>query len=49
MATRKKLAKQVRLDERAAIIQRRAQVEARNRNIVIAVFAVLIIGGGGIL
>ena len=49
MATGKKLAKQVRLDERAAIIQRKAQIEARNRNIVIAVFAVLIIGGGGLL
>jgi hypothetical protein len=49
VATRKKLAKQVRLDERAQIIQRRAQVEARNRNIVIAVFVVLIIGGSGLL
>ena len=49
MATRKKLAKQVRLDERAQIIQRRAELEARNRNIVIIVFMVLIIGGAGIL
>ena len=49
MATRKKLAKQVRLDERAQIIQRRAQVEARNRNIVIAVFLVLVVGGSGTL
>jgi hypothetical protein len=49
VATRKKLAKQVRLDERAQIIQRRAELEARNRNIVIIVFAVLIIGGSGIL
>lgn len=49
MATGKKLAKQVRLDERAAIIRRKAEIEARNRNIVIAVFAVLIIGGSGLL
>lgn len=49
MATQKKLAKQTRLDERAAIIRRRAEIERRNRNIVIAVFAVLILGGGGIL
>ena len=49
MATRKKLAKQIRLDERAQIIQRRAQVEARNRNIVIAVFLVLVVGGSGLL
>ncbi|HXA42808.1 MAG TPA: DUF3105 domain-containing protein [Candidatus Solibacter sp.] len=49
MATGKKLAKQARLDERAAIIQRKAQIEARNRNIVIAVFVVLIVGGGGLL
>jgi hypothetical protein len=49
VATGKKLAKQARLDERAAIIQRKAQVEARNRNIVIAVFVVLIVGGGGLL
>jgi hypothetical protein len=49
VATGKKLAKQVRLDERAAIIRRKAEVEARNRNIVIAVFAVLIVGGGGLL
>ncbi len=49
MATGKKLAKQVRLDERAAILRRKAEVEARNRNIVIAIFAVLIIGGSGLL
>ena len=49
MATQKKLAKQVRLDERAAIIRQRAERERRNRNIVIAVFAALILGGGGIL
>jgi Protein of unknown function (DUF3105) len=49
VATQKKLAKQVRLDERAQIIQRRAQVEARNRNIVIAVFLVLVVGGSGLL
>jgi hypothetical protein len=49
VATGKKLAKQVRLDERAAILRRKAEIEARNRNIVIAVFAVLIIGGSGLL
>jgi hypothetical protein len=49
VATGKKLAKQVRLDERAAILRRKAEIEARNRKIVIAVFAVLIIGGGGLL
>jgi hypothetical protein len=49
VATSKKLAKQVRLDERAAIIRRKAEIETRNRNIVIAVFAVLIIGGSGLL
>jgi hypothetical protein len=49
VATQKKLAKQTRLDERAAIIRRRAEIERRNRNIVIAVFAALIVGGGGIL
>jgi hypothetical protein len=49
VATQKKLAKQTRLDERAAIIRRRAEIERRNRNIVIAVFAVLIVGGGGLL
>jgi len=49
VAAGKKLAKQVRLDERAAIIRRKAEIEARNRNIVIAVFAVLILGGGGLL
>lgn len=49
VATQKKLAKQTRLDERAAIIRRKAEIEQRNRNIVIAVFAVLIIGGGGLL
>jgi hypothetical protein len=47
VATGKKLAKQVRLDERAAIIRHKAEIERRNRNIVIAVFAVLIIGGSG--
>jgi Protein of unknown function (DUF3105) len=49
VATGKKLAKQVRLDERAAILRRKAEIESRNRNIVIAVFAVLIIGGSGLL
>jgi hypothetical protein len=49
VATGKKFAKQARLDERAAILRRKAEVESRNRNIVIAVFAVLIIGGGGLL
>lgn len=49
MATRKRLAQQSRLDERAEIIRRRAEIETRNRNIVIAVFVVLIVGGGGIL
>lgn len=49
MATRKKLAKQTRLDERAEIIRRKAELETRNRNIVIGVFLLLIFGGGGIL
>jgi hypothetical protein len=49
VATHRKLAKQTRLDERAAIIQRRAAIERRNRNVVIAVFATLILGGGGII
>jgi len=49
VASGKTLAKQVRLDERAAILRRKAEIEARNRNIVIVVFAVLIIGGGGLL
>ncbi|MFY9614183.1 MAG: DUF3105 domain-containing protein [Candidatus Dormiibacterota bacterium] len=49
MASRKNQAKQVRLDARAAQIKAQAQREARTRNIVIAVFVVLIVGGSGAL
>lgn len=49
MANRKNQAKQDRLDARAQQIRRQADLEARTRNIVIAVFAVLIIGGAGAL
>lgn len=47
MANRKKEAKQVRLDARAAQIRSQTEREARTRNIIIAVFAVLIMGGAG--
>jgi len=49
VAKRKRVQKQARLDERAAALRRQAEIDARNRNIVIAVFALLIIGGGGLL
>jgi hypothetical protein len=43
---RKKLAKQARLDERASILQAQIARERRTRNLIVAGFAVLIIGGG---
>jgi hypothetical protein len=43
---RKKLARQERLDERAAILRSQIDRERRTRNLIIAGFAVLIIGGG---
>jgi hypothetical protein len=49
VANRKNQAKQDRLDARAQQIRRQAELEARTRNIVIAIFAVLIIGGAGAL
>jgi hypothetical protein len=45
VANRKKEAKQARLDARAEQIRKQAEREARTRNIVIGVFALLIIGG----
>ena len=45
MSLRVKSAKQARLDARAEMIKQQAAVERRNRNIVIAVFAVVIVGG----
>ena len=45
MPNRKALAKQARLDERAAQIKLQQDRERRTRNIVIATFAALIIGG----
>lgn len=49
MANRKKEAKQARLDARAQQIRRQAERESRTRNIIIAAFAVLILGGAGTL
>jgi hypothetical protein len=49
VAGRKNQAKQARLDARAAQIKAQAQRETRTRNIVIAVFVVLIVGGTGAL
>jgi hypothetical protein len=49
VANRKRDQKQARLDERAQAIRRQAEREARNRNIIIAVFAALILGGSGTL
>jgi hypothetical protein len=49
VAKRKNSAKQARLDARAEQIKLQAAREARTRNIIIAVFAVLIIGGSGVL
>ena len=46
---RKNTAKQARLDERAAQIRKQLDAERRRTNIIIAVFAVLIIGGAGVL
>lgn len=46
---KKNQAKQTRLDERAARIKAQAAAEARTRNIIVAVFAVLILGGGGLI
>ncbi|MEA2645898.1 MAG: hypothetical protein QOE92_981 [Chloroflexota bacterium] len=49
MASPKKTAKQARLDARAQQIQRQQAREARNRNIVIGVFAfVIVLGAGGL-
>jgi hypothetical protein len=45
VANRKKEAKQARLDARAEQIRKKAEREARTRNIIIGVFAFLIIGG----
>ena len=45
----KNTAKQARLDARAAQIRSQLEAERRRTNIIIAVFAVLVIGGGGIL
>lgn len=49
MANRKREQKQARLDERAQAIRRQAEREARTRNLIIAVFAVLILAGSGTL
>lgn len=49
MAKRQKQARQARLDERAAQIRAQVAAERRRTNVVIAVFAVLIIGGFGVL
>ena len=49
MANRNRDAKQARLDARAQQIKLQAAREARTRNIVIIVFAVLIVGGSGAL
>ena len=46
---RKNTAKQARLDERAAQIRNQLEAERRRTNIIIAAFAVLIIGGAGVL
>ena len=48
MATRKKLVKQTRLDERAEQIRRQQERERRTRNLIIAVFSVLIVGGAAV-
>ena len=45
MSPRVKTAKQAPLDARAEMIKQHAAIERRNRNIVIAVFAVAIVGG----
>ncbi|HEV3231155.1 MAG TPA: DUF3105 domain-containing protein [Candidatus Dormibacteraeota bacterium] len=45
MAKGKRELKQARLDERAEAIRRQAAIEARNRNLIIAAFAALVIGG----
>jgi hypothetical protein len=49
VAKREKQARQVRLDERAAQIRAQVEAERRRTYLVIAVFAVLIIGGAGVL
>jgi len=46
---RKNTAKQARLDARAAQIRSQVAAERRRTNLIIAVFAVLIIGGAGVL
>ena len=49
MAKKQKQVRQARLDERAAQIQAQVDAERRRTYIVISVFAVLIVGGFGIL
>ncbi|MHB8508983.1 MAG: DUF3105 domain-containing protein [Candidatus Dormibacteria bacterium] len=49
MAKNKKAERQVRLDARAEQLRAQSEAEARTRNMIIAVFAVLILGGAGVL
>lgn len=49
MAKRQKQIRQARLDERAAQIRAQVEAERRRTYIVVAVFALLIIGGAGVL